>query len=66
MDSICRSSAYFSFSITAQSWKGQEPYWFDASEKQFDASRVGGGLKIAVYPGSLGLEWVNTAEIIPE
>jgi hypothetical protein len=64
-DSICRSSAYYSYQITTKPWRPGKHYSFSPNITLFDGVNVGTDVSIPVNPGALRLEWVDTDAISP-
>ncbi|MGE3771166.1 MAG: hypothetical protein AB7G06_09485 [Bdellovibrionales bacterium] len=60
----CRSYADFNFFIATTRWDTDKKiYRFMTTKELFDSTKVGSTLQIPVYPGVLGLPWVDRSEI---
>ncbi len=62
-DHICRSSAWYEYTIQVRHWQKLSHYSFSPDVSLFDSVRVGDFLNVPVHERALRLEWVDTDSI---
>lgn len=64
-DYICENNSWYDYDLRIQHWQSGQDYRFSPSVRQFDSMASGMMVTVPVYNGALGMEWLNSNDILP-